>query len=79
MCFWGCIMDELTHALFEEVLTMEQSATYQAILRRGRAAEARRVLQIQGEAKFGPLDGALCTAFETSTTLPSSKNFACGS
>jgi predicted transposase YdaD len=39
--------DEVAHALFEEVLGMEQSATYQAIVRKGReegrAEEARRI------------------------------------
>jgi predicted transposase YdaD len=48
--------DEFAHALFEEVLGMEQSATYQAIVRRGRAEEARRFLLLQGEAKFGSPD-----------------------
>jgi len=54
--------DEFAQALFEEVLGMEESATYQAIVRRGRtegrAEEARRVLLLQGEAKFGPPDAA---------------------
>jgi len=39
---------------------MEQSTTYQAIVRRGReegrAEEARRMLLLQGETKFGPPD-----------------------
>jgi hypothetical protein len=57
--------DELAHALFEEVLGMEQSATYQAIVRRGRAEEARRMLLLQGEAKFGPPDAATHAALES--------------
>ncbi len=35
---------------------MEQSTTYQAIVRRGRAEEARRMLLLLGESKFGPAD-----------------------
>jgi len=35
---------------------MEESTTYQAIVRRGRAEEARRVLLLQGETKFGSRD-----------------------
>src|SRR5438876_1884033 len=57
--------DEFAHALFEEVLGMEQSATYQAIVRRGRAEEARRMLLLQGETKFGPPDAATQAALES--------------
>jgi predicted transposase YdaD len=65
--------DALAHALFEEVLGMEQSATYQAIVRRGReegreagrAEEARRMLLLQGETKFGPSDAAARAALES--------------
>jgi hypothetical protein len=46
--------DEIAHALFEEVMGMEESATYQAIRRRERAEEGRRFLLLQGETKFGP-------------------------
>jgi predicted transposase YdaD len=56
--------DEFAHALFEEVLGMEQSATYQAIRRRERTAEARHLLLMQGEAKFGPPDAATRAAIE---------------
>ena len=56
---------------------MEQSATYQAIVRRGReegreegrAAEARRMMLLQGEAKFGPPDAAVRTALEKISDL----------
>jgi hypothetical protein len=57
--------DELAHTLFEEVLGMEQSATYQAIVRRGRAEEARRMLLLLGETKFGPPDAATQAALES--------------
>jgi predicted transposase YdaD len=54
--------DTFAQALFEEVLGMEESATYQAIVRRGReegrAEEARRWLLLLGETKFGPPDAA---------------------
>jgi predicted transposase YdaD len=64
--------DQVAHALFEEVLGMEQSATYQAIVRRGReegreegrAEEARRILLLQGETKFGPPGAAVRASIE---------------
>lgn len=51
--------------LFEEVMGMEQSTTYQAIVRRGRAEEARRLLLLQGESRFGPPDAATREAIES--------------
>jgi hypothetical protein len=56
--------EEFAHALFEEVLGMEESVTYQAIVRRGRAEEARRMLLLQGETKFGPPDEATRAVIE---------------
>ncbi|HYT92891.1 MAG TPA: hypothetical protein VEL76_29510 [Gemmataceae bacterium] len=56
--------DDFAYALFEEVLGMEESATYQAIMRRGRAEEARRMLLLAGETKFGPADAATQAALE---------------
>jgi predicted transposase YdaD len=61
--------DELAHALFEEVLGMEQSATYQAIVRRGRAEEARPLLLLLGQTKFGPPDAATQAALESIVDL----------
>jgi predicted transposase YdaD len=61
--------DELAHALFEEVLGMEESVTYQAIVRKGReqgrVEEARRLLVLQGESKFGRTDSATLAAIES--------------
>jgi predicted transposase YdaD len=56
--------EEFEHALFEEVLGMEQSATYQAIVRRSRAEGERRFLLLLGETKFGPPDAATRAAIE---------------
>ena len=56
--------DEFAHALFEEGLGMEESATYQAIVRRSRADEGRRLLLLLGEAKFGPPDAAARATIE---------------
>jgi len=56
--------DEFAHALFEEVLGMEESATYRAIVRRGRVEGERHVLLLQGEAKFGAPDAAARAAIE---------------
>jgi predicted transposase YdaD len=65
--------EELAHALFEEVLGMEESATYRAIVRRGReegrAEGERRLLLLQGKAKFGPPDAATRAALEAITDL----------
>ena len=57
--------DEVAHAVFEEVLGMEESTTYQAIVRRGRAEEARRMLLLQGETKFGPPDAGARAVLES--------------
>jgi hypothetical protein len=40
--------------LFQEVLGMEESTTYQAIVKKGRLAEARKFLLLIAEDKFGP-------------------------
>lgn len=40
--------------LFQEVLGMEESTTYQAIARKERLAEARRLLLLMGQDKLGP-------------------------
>src|SRR5262249_20538157 len=61
--------DEFADALFEEVLGMEESATYRAIVRRGRAEGERRLLLLQGESKFGPPDAAIRAALEMITDL----------
>ena len=60
--------DEFARALLEEVLGVEQLAPCQAIVRRGRevdlAEEARRLLLLQGETKFGPPNAAARAALE---------------
>jgi hypothetical protein len=61
--------DELAYALFEEVLGMEQSTTYQAIVRRGRVEEARYLLLLQGATKFGVPDAAARAALESISDL----------
>jgi predicted transposase YdaD len=45
--------DAFANLLFQEVLGMEESTTYQAIIRKGRLAEARRLLFLIGEGLFG--------------------------
>ena len=61
--------EAVAHAIFEEILGMEQSVTYQAIVRRGReegrTEEARRLLLLQGETKFGPPAAATRAALES--------------
>ncbi len=61
--------EEFAAALFEEVLGMEESVTYQAIVRRGReegrGEGERRILLLQGETKFGPPSAAVRAALES--------------
>jgi hypothetical protein len=65
--------EQVAQALFEEVLGMEESSTYQAIVRKGRvvgrAEEARRLLLLQGEEKFGQPDAAARSAIENISDL----------
>jgi predicted transposase YdaD len=61
--------EQVAHALFEEVLGMKESTTYQAIVREGRAEEARRMLLLQGEARFGSPDSAARAAIESMADL----------
>jgi predicted transposase YdaD len=77
--------DDFAAALFEEVLGMEESTTYQAIIRRGeaigeargqaagraegRAEEARRMLLLLGQDKFGPPDAATLVAVQAITDI----------
>jgi hypothetical protein len=61
---------EFAYALYEEVLGMEESVTYQAIVRKGRAEEARHMLLLQGETKFGPPDARTRGAIEAINDLP---------
>jgi predicted transposase YdaD len=61
--------DEFADALSREVLGMEESSTYRAIVRRGREEGERRMLLLLGEAKFGAPDTATRAALESITEL----------
>ena len=50
--------DAFADLLFQEVLAMEESTTYQAIIRKGRLSEARHILLCLGRKLFGPADDA---------------------
>ena len=50
--------DAFANLLFQEVLGMEESTTYQAIIKKGRLSEAREVLFRLGRKRFGPADEA---------------------
>lgn len=54
--------DAFADLLFQEVLGMEESTTYQAIARKERLAEARQMLLRQGRKLFGPPDDATAAA-----------------
>jgi predicted transposase YdaD len=61
--------DEVAHALFEEVLGMEESSTYQAIVRTGRAQEAREMLLLIGGTLLGAPDEATQAAINAMSDL----------
>jgi predicted transposase YdaD len=58
----------LAEQLFRGVLSMKESSTYQAILDEGRTegavTEARKLLRIFGDSRFGPPDAQTATAIE---------------
>jgi hypothetical protein len=45
--------ETLTDQLLQEVISMEESVTYQAIVRRGKREEARKLILLQGRNRFG--------------------------
>ena len=71
-----CYSEELVSQLLEGVHDMQESTTYQAILREGRkeglieglnegrVSEAQRVLLLQGEVRFGAPDESIRTNIE---------------
>jgi hypothetical protein len=48
--------DAFANLLFQEVLGMEESTTYQAIIRKGRLSEARQMVLRLGRKLLGPAD-----------------------
>jgi hypothetical protein len=61
---------ELSEQLFQGVTTMEESTTYQLIVKRGRIQEARAFLLRMGRSKFGgPADAVTTAALEQITDL----------
>jgi predicted transposase YdaD len=58
----------LAAQLFQGVVSMKESSTYQAILEEGRTegavAEAKKVLRMQGDDAFGPPDARTAKALE---------------
>ncbi len=68
---------ELASQLFRGVVSMKESSTYQAILEegaaqgevRGAVAEAKKLLRIAGDGKFGPPDAATAVAVERINAL----------
>jgi predicted transposase YdaD len=73
--------DDIAYALFREVVGMEESSTYRAIVRQGReqglleglaqgrVEGVRRAVLLQGEAKFGPPDDATRAAINAISDL----------
>jgi predicted transposase YdaD len=54
--------DAFVELLFQEVLGMEESTTYQAIVQKTRLADLRHILLRQGGKLFGPADEATAAA-----------------
>jgi predicted transposase YdaD len=69
--------EQIAEQIFQGVTQMEESSTYQLILRRGKAeglkegrvTEARNLLLRLGEKRFGPVDPQSRTALEGLTEL----------
>jgi hypothetical protein len=56
--------EPLIQTLLRGVVAMEESVTYQAILRKGRAAEARRMLFLMGRTRFGEPSAKVVSALD---------------
>jgi hypothetical protein len=61
--------EQFAAALFQEVLGMEESTTYQGIVRRAQAREARRILLRLGRKHLGPPDEAIVAVIEGITDV----------
>ena len=48
---------------------MEESTTYQAIIRKGKAEEAQRMLLLFGEMRLGPPDQSIVAAVQAITDV----------
>jgi predicted transposase YdaD len=57
--------EQVISQLLEGVQDMQESTTYQAILRQGRVTGERQLLIRQGTKKFGPPDTAILAAIES--------------
>jgi len=61
--------DELIDRLLEGVQNMEESVTYQKILKKGRAEEAKRILKRLGSRRFGKPDALIEAAIDAIADL----------
>src|SRR5262245_12649518 len=61
--------DQVARILFQQVLGMKESVTYQAIVAAGRAEEARRWLLMTGEKRLGPADPSAVAAINRVTDV----------
>src|SRR5947209_6140714 len=62
-------IDQFARGLFEDEFRMEESSTYRAIIHRGKVEGARRILLLQGEAKFGASDDTARAVIESMSDL----------
>jgi hypothetical protein len=61
--------DALIETLLQGVLAMEGSVTYQKIIRKGKAKEARKILLLQGQSRFGEPSPEVVARLEAVTDL----------
>jgi hypothetical protein len=62
--------------LWETVLNLEESVTYQAIIQKGAVREARRIVLLLGRERFGELTPEVFAALEGLTDLPGLEQMA---
>ncbi len=59
--------NQVADRLLEGVMALEESTTYQAIVRKGRLEALRKMLRLQGSDKFGAPGGRVSTAIDSIT------------
>jgi hypothetical protein len=60
----------LIQTLLQGVIAMKESVTYRAILREGKAEEARKILLLQGRKQFGAPSAEVLAALDAVTDVP---------
>jgi hypothetical protein len=61
--------DALIDSVLHGVMTMEESVTYQSIIRKGEVNEARKMLLLQGRSRFGKPTAEVTATLEALTDV----------